>query len=257
LKVLGLWILALLAFVSGIAAEWQTERFQQSMPVEKVTQVSIENYWGDVRIRHNVNAEITLIAIVQQEKQTAVAYKLEITESDGALSIKPVFGDLAADAKENKKHRVDLSFLIPAKIPLAVTTERHLIEAKGMKQPLKLKSHSGLISFKTDAWVDIETFQGDIKGQLTAQQPNAPSKLVSTHGLISVWIPIEAGYSATLETERLISSDFSIDIAFLNYAMKQGTAVTGEGTQPLTIKSRRGDVRLLRLPGQPQTSNKL
>lgn len=226
-------------------AHWSAERIQEIIPLQAVQRIRVLNPYGDVRIRSNAENEVLLIGMIQKHDDAAGNFKLKVHTEANQLLIEPAFwgGGLPSE----KRYRADLTLLIPAGYDLAVENEKHLIEAKGLRNNLYLRSHSGKVVFATHGVVDVETFQGDVHGQLKSLAAKSHSKISSTHGLVAMQIPADVDVKATLRTEMLLSTDFSMDVTFLNFAMKQGIVALGQGKASLELASRRGDVRLLRL----------
>lgn len=247
-------VLPLFAFTALLPAQdaskaWQTRRMEWQTEQDKGKALVIVNHFGDVRVRTSPFANLSVIGIIQEREGQIQTLDLEKElGADQDRLIVTYDGKLKDHKQITSETRFDLTVLVPETAKLHIETKATLIEAKGLKNDLYIRNETGPVRFSTSGHVDIESRQGDITGTLKEITSSQPYKIVSLHGTIQLKIPHNASLKATLRTEQLLATDFSVDIKFLDHAQKEGLVTLGAGKHELLLDSRRGDVQLLRLP---------
>jgi hypothetical protein len=254
-KCIGAWTCVLLALSpaarSGDAEVQAAERHDSSW-FRQVTPggtLRVVNPFGDVHARfggYGDEAEIlaTFQRLDPERPDLDVVFSSEGTRTDLVVT------DPAADTGENPTgDRVDLVVFVPIDVSLDVRADKGDVEVKGLRGNLEATSVKGDIRVRSvGGWVRAKTSSGDITALLETGVTNEPQELATETGDIEVWLWEDADQRVEIRTSGEISTDFSIDIEHRPFEepSKYAEAVVGQGEAELLLRSKEGDVRLLR-----------
>jgi hypothetical protein len=150
----------------------------------------------------------------------------------------------------DRHDRVDLVVFVPMGAVLDAQTTGDTIEAKGLKGELIASSSSGDIRIRSiEGRVRAKTARGRISASLETGVTDEPQELTTETGEIEAYLWEDAEMLVTIATSGEISTDFSLEIEHRRYEEpgKRAVALVGQGGSKLTLRSKRGAIRLLRL----------
>lgn len=238
------------AFAGAPAAEdWLIERHEVSVPVAEAARIEIDNPFGDVRVRPAPGSSIEILGLEQRHREDRGRPEVVVRQARGTVRVEVTYPEVAPGADEPaewRRRRVDVSLLVPADLPLAITTVGGLIEVRKTRGDLFLRSVGGEIVTLGWGTVDAESDRGDLRIDLLTTSWRTPPRLRTENGDIIVVLPRSARARARLATRGEISTDFSLDIerdpeSGHKTALAQ---IGGEGME-LTATSVNGTIKLL------------
>lgn len=230
---------------SDPAASVEIKRTVDIQPLKVGQAVTIDNPYGDVRIRFGGYEHKLEWRIVGQ--QGSGSAEIAVTGLDNTAF--SVHARLPAGAVLAPDQRVDITVYLPEGHDIEILTERGLIEARGVKGKLTARSTSGNIAFRDIAGgVDVETGGGMVEGQLDPAPAGARQRIVTTTGNIVLGIVDGLNAGLTMASSGVFATEFSIQIDPQpgQEPNKRGTAEIGKPLSSIEITSKRGEIRLLR-----------
>lgn len=237
---------------SGPPAEWKIERFAWNGPVADGQKLEIANLHGDVRVRWSGDDQVFVSAVIQRDENDPLAPDISVQEGAESLAVAAGWKKTESAAPETermKKRRIDLTLLIPARIPVRIRTQTGLIEAKGIDNPLDAQTVAGDIRLSVSQSVRARTERGEIDVVFTGANWPEPSLLESVTGRVTAWLSPEAKATVRGQTTGLITTDFSVEIqrASAPTFLKTVAAEIGGGGDQLSLNSVKGEIRILAL----------
>jgi hypothetical protein len=234
---------------------WEKHSHQWFDTIEPGGSVRVSNPWGDVYARFGgYEDQVEILATIQRldEGLPELEVRRERAGSDLAVTAAVVAtGDDHASDPAERKDRVDLVLFVPQGATLEIITEAGKIDVKGTKGDLVAQSIKGDIRVRSvQGHVQAKSDRGDLSIALEAGVTERPQELSTVTGDIEVHLWEDATANVKIATSGEISTDFSIQIEHRRFEEpgKRATAVVGGGGPELTLYSKRGRVRLLRLP---------
>lgn len=258
-------IAAFLALPAGaespqVEDSWQKNNYQWFEKIEPGGGVQVVNPYGNIYARfggyeHQVEILATIQRLEQELPELEVVFRhtdgggLEVTVAPSA----PAEGDGSPSppTAEETRDRVDLVLFVPQGAALHARTEADRIEVKGLDGDLIAESVKGDIWVrKIKGAVQARSERGQISAMLESGVTRKPQEISTRTGEIEVHLWEDANMDVTIETSGEISTDFSMRIEHRRFEEpgKHAVAIVGEEGPQLSLLSKRGRVRLLRLP---------
>jgi hypothetical protein len=237
------------------------ERFDTVQDVQGVGLVTVDNPYGDVRLRFGGREpQLEVAAVLQQlckdgrrlevtvrpaSDPAAVSVRVALVSKDGAPA-----QDVVSRA-ELGQSRADLFVLVPA-VGLAVRAEARdgLLECRGVRADVELSTRAGTIDCRgVKGRITATSDRGEIKVVLVPGATDLPQVLTTTTGDISVFASDAADLDVVLSSSGELTTDFSVDIEHHDHEEpgKVATATVGAGGHALEMRSKRGHLQLRRL----------
>lgn len=227
---------------------WEKSTSQWFEEVEPGGRVRVHNPFGDVYARFGgYEPRVEVLATEQRATGEEPTLRVAFIPADGNLDVRV---ERIGDARA-KLARIDLVVFIPEGITLDAQTGDGTIEAKGIRGDVIANSVRGDISVRgTVGRVQLKTSRGKIAATLESGVTDRPQELITETGEIEVHLWEDADLDVDIATSGEISTDFSIDIRHVRFEEpgKLARATLGEGGASLALNSKRGRVRLFRLP---------
>ncbi len=217
--------------------------------------LQIRNEFGDVRLRfggfeHGV--EITAVA------QSPIGQTMPVVRFDAAsATITTALPDASLPVLGQ---RIDIVVWVPEKHSVKVNTLRGLVEVRGVRSDVVVRSDSGNITARgVQGALDIETGSGSIEAAFSDHPVNAPQRIVTRTGAIMVSFGPELNAELALATSALIATEYSVDITQKPGEEPNKTGIVKIGgaknnssehsfakANQIEISSKRGELRLFR-----------
>jgi hypothetical protein len=241
--------LALLIFSTASAEDsWKKETIQEFASIEAGGTVRVDNPHGNIYARFGgYENEVEVLATIQRLDLDLPGLKVDISPTEGDLDI--IVQAAQAESGETSD-RIDLVVFIPKGATLDARTLEDLIEAKGLKSDFVAVSDKGDIRFRSiKGKVSAKTSRGNISAALENGVTAEAQQLSTITGDIEVYLWEDAGMEVDIKTSGEISTDFSIAVEHRRFQEpgKYATAQVGGGGPGLSLYSKRGRVKLLRL----------
>lgn len=229
--------------------DWRKETEQVYDKVAAGSTLRVVNPYGNVYVRFGgYENQVEVLSTFQRFDADGTELAVVRTlRDDGGLSVQvTASGDNAADPND----RVDIVVFVPAGVGIQVETVDDQIESRGLKSDFAATSVKGEIRVRgTAGRVSARSERGLIVATLETGATKERQEFVTVTGAIEVYVGEDADLNVDLGTSGEISTDFSIEIEHHRFEEpgKIGRAVIGEGGPVLSLQSRRGAVKLLRM----------
>jgi hypothetical protein len=221
--------------------------------VETVTPggtLRVINPHGDIYARFGgFDPQAEVLATIQRLDPELPQLQVRIERpEDDLLVVRSAYPD---DAGQGRRDRVDLVVFVPQGTLLDAQTERGLIEAKNLKSDLLVRSVSGDVRIRGIAGrVQAKSERGAISAVLETGMTVLGQDVATETGDIELYLYEDADLEVRIATSGEISTDFSLDVEHRRFEEpgKRAVAQAGKGGPRLDLTSKRGRIRLLRLP---------
>lgn len=227
------------------AVQHEIERTDNKQLMTKKVPVRLDNPYGDIRVRFGgYEGSLEWHTVTQN---MGSANKIAITANAGDTF--DISARLPAGTTLATGQRVDLTAYIPDGHDVEIVTERGLIEARGLKGNLKVRSTSGDVALRGIAGrLDVETGAGNVEAQLEQAAAGSQQRIATSTGNIMLGIGEDLNATLKLASSGVFATEFSVEIeGHANQEPnKRGQAAIGKPAAEIEIFSKRGEIRLLR-----------
>jgi hypothetical protein len=231
------------------------ERDSWTGPISPGSTLEIRNPHGDIRLRHGGSENIVEAAVVfQQIAIDGARLALDVAVGDGTAVITIVRldyqGNPAKDVPRGDRARADLAVMVPEGFPLVAETDSGLLEVRGVKTDVDLRTGAGTIRVLGNSG-RITTRSGSGVTEITLMPgvTKHPQHFASVTGPITVHISSNADLDIAMATSGAFITEFSLDVTHHDDSEpnKRATTIIGGGGPKLAIESKRGDLALRRV----------
>jgi len=243
-----------------VEESWQKNTYQWFEKIEPGGRVQVVNPYGNIYARFGgYENQVEILATIQRLEQELpeleVIFRhvegggLEVTVAPHAPAARD--GAVSSPGAEETRDRVDLVLFVPQGAALHARTEADRIEVKGLEGDLIAESVKGDIWVrKVKGNVRAKSERGQISAMLETGVTAQPQQFSTVTGEIEVHLWEDANMNVTIDTSGEISTDFSMRIEHRRFEEpgKHAVAIVGDEGPQLSLFSKRGRVRLLRLP---------
>ena len=252
----GLLVGAAFGALLTTPAAGQTEPGRQTIrrfeTIQAGGRVLAINHFGSVDARFGgYEHRIELVATAQRLDRELPELELRTETVGGGLdiSVVPRGGGLPYSGPE-RRDRIDLVLFVPLGVPLDVQTLDDPISVEGLKSDVAARSHTGDIHLRSiGGRVRANSVSGKILAILNSRATGLPQELSTETGEIETHLWEDAHLRVEIATSGEISTDFSLTIEHTRFEepAKHARATVGGGGPLLTLRSKRGRIRLLRM----------
>jgi hypothetical protein len=235
----------------AVEDSWEKISSQTFETIEAGALVRVVNPFGAIHARFGgYENRVEILTTVQHPEGGPSGPVVSISPTDGGgLEVTTALGP-EPDPPGGPRSRVDLVLFVPEGAAVDAETREDQINVKGLKGDLTARSDTGDIRIRSvEGRVRAKTVRGQIAASLESGVTSASQDFSTETGDIEVWLWEDAKAEVEIATSGEISTDFSIDIEHLRFEEpgKRATAVVGGGGPKLSLYTKRGRVRLLRL----------
>lgn len=241
------------ALAEELPEDWIIERVQWSVDLGSATTVQVLNAFGDLRVRPSDDSKVYVSAVVQRHADDRRRAEVGRQSTGSVLEIEVGFqpaqpqGGVGEAPESWERRRVDLTLFLPIVAELMATTEKGLVEVKGVEEPVELRSRSGDIVLSTSGSCRVHTGQGKIEALLQGTDWSASTHLETVTGPIVVLLPAESDVAVEMMTRGQLTTDFTLEVTHdAEGDLKTGSARLGGGKAELFLKSAQGNLTLRR-----------
>jgi hypothetical protein len=240
---------------------WEKNSYQWFEAIDPGGRVRVSNPYGDVYARFGgYESQVEILATIQrldhglpelQVGRRRVGLGLDVSVAPGAKPDEGSTTDPSNADPSARRDRVDLVLFVPQGATLEILTEAGKIDVKGTEGDLSASSLTGDIRIRSvKGNVRAKSARGDLSVALETGVTDADQELSTETGEIEVYLWEDAAVNVAIATSGMISTDFSIEIEHRRAEEpgKRATAKVGQGGSNLSLYSKRGEIRLLRLP---------
>ena len=232
-------------------AHAQNELIRQdvSATLNAAQPVAIDNPYGDVRLRFGGYKDEIEIHAVAQKPDKASSIVLLPGTVDGTYRIAP---RLPPDTLIVDGQRLDLVVFIPLGHAVSARTESGMIESRGIRAAIDLRSTSGNIAIRgTKGEIHAQTGPGTIEASLLHAPSGSHQRIATSTGSIVLAVNDDLDARVQMSTSALFATEYSLQIERLTgqEPNKRAIASIGEPKSEVVVESRRGEIRLQRWTG--------
>lgn len=236
---------------AAVGEAWEKISSQSFETIEAGALVRVVNPFGAIHVRFGgYENRVEILTTVQRPQGGPSGPEVSISPTDaGGLEVRTAPGP-EPDPPDGPRSRVDLVLFVPAGAAVDAETREDQINVKGLKGDLTAWSETGDIRIRSvEGRVRAKTARGQIAASLEADVTSESQDLSTDTGDIEVYLWEDANVEVEIATSGEISTDFSIRIEHLRSEEpgKRATAVVGGGGPKLSLYTKRGRVKLLRL----------
>ncbi len=262
--------LVLLALATGVAGQetgdsppaagtpdFEIERFSWTGSVAAERGVAVVNRFGTVRARFGgYEGQVEVFANVQHFASEGPRLVVEIAESQTGVEVTVGYrngetGEWVTVRDPGHKKRADMVVYVPRGAPLSASTDRDLIDARGLKSDVRARTVSGDVTArKIDGELDFGTASGDVLALLERWGSERQHAFASDSGDLSIYFGGEVNARIRVATSGRISTDFSLSVDYQadRRPIKRGETLVCKDLSTVAISSVDGHVRLVRKP---------
>jgi len=235
----------------AVEKAWEKISSQSFETIEAGSRIRVVNPFGSIHARFGgYENQVEILATVQRLEGGPSGPQVLISlAEDGVLDVTTAPGP-EPDPPEGSRSRVDLVLFVPEGAALDAETREGQIDVKGLKGDLTARSEKGDIRIRSvEGRVRAKTARGRIEASLETGVTSESQDFSTETGDIAVYLWEDANVEIDIATSGEIGTDFSINIEHRRYEEpgKHAVATVGQGGSKLSLYSKRGGVRLLRL----------
>jgi hypothetical protein len=230
---------------------WEKISSQSFETIEAGSRVRVVNPFGSIHARFGgYENRVEILTTVQRLDGGPSGPEISISPTDdGGLDVTTAPGP-RPDPSEGPRSRIDVVLFVPEGAALDAETRVDEINVKGLKGDVTARSEKGDIRIRSvEGRVRAKTARGRIAVSLETGVTSESQDFSTETGDIEVYLREDAEMEVDIATSGEISTDFSVSIEHRRYEEpgKHAVAILGEGGPKLSLYTKRGRVRLLRL----------
>lgn len=261
----ALCVVALAMALCGVHAETpdsdlppakQSEQWFESVGPGETLRVV--NRFGNVYARFGgYEPQTEILATIQKLDPDRPALEVVRERVESGLVVRVGYADPASSGSlvtmptAGSPDQVDLVLFVPKGATLDVETTDGLIAIKKIRSDLFASSIDGEIRIQSiEGRIKVKSDRGPISATIEVGVTDQPQEITTVTGDIEVHLWEDAGMDVRVATSGEISTDFTMEIEHRRFEEpgKHAKATVGKGGPRLDLRSKRGRVRLLRLP---------
>lgn len=244
---------AMLAALAGCVVNTRApDRAQAQVRIERVdkefdlardvTRVAIDNPWGEINIRARDEREVGIHAVIQRMPPNFANAKFRSRREGATLHI-----DVALDGAAPPQGRVDIAVYLPNDLALALSTRSGRISAKRRSGPLEATTESGQVLASGRDRLLLHSVSGEIRATAIGKSWEGDSEIATDSGRIVLMVPTFGDIALDAETGGHLGTDFGLSVDEIAGGRHRAAAHFGQGTSPLRVRSRSGELVLEQL----------
>jgi hypothetical protein len=256
MRTLALVTLLALATTPALAQRPQDlARDSWSGPITPGSTIRVDNPFGDTRLRHGGSESTLEVAAILQQLAidgSRLELRVDIGEDEAVITVARINldGEVTTEVPRGDKARADLALMIPEGTTVAVRGGTGLVEARGVRTDVDLRTTSGTIrAASTRGAITAHSDRGAMEITLETGVTKKPQKLSSVTGSITVFTAADNDLDVTMKTSGTLTTDFTLNVDHRDNEEpnKTATAKIGRGGASLELTSKRGDLALRRV----------
>jgi hypothetical protein len=224
-------------------AQVRIERIDKEFDLDRdVTRVAIDNPWGEINIRARDEREVGIHAVVQRMPPHYAGAKFRTRRDGATLRI-----EVDLDGAAPTQGRVDIAVFLPGELALALSTRSGRISAKRRGGALEATTESGQILASSRDRLVLRSVSGEIRATAIGARWQGASEIASDSGRIVLMVPTFGDIALDAQTGGRLGTDFGLSVDEDAQQRHRAAAHFGQGTSPLRVRSRTGELVLEQL----------
>ncbi|MCP3959329.1 MAG: DUF4097 domain-containing protein [bacterium] len=220
-------------------------------------EVVVVNRFGDVRGRFGgYEGEVEVFANVQQFESEGPRLEVETKETDAGVTVTVGYrdeksGELVTTRDPAQKKRADMVVFVPKGAPVHVSTDQGKAQFKRLRSDVHATTVSGPISVReVQGHLNLTSGSGSILATLEPIDAKRAQSITTDSGDATIYVSEDASLTVRVATNGPLSTDYSMAIDYQDgrQPLKRGEAVVGKATEPMTLTTDSGHVRVVRRP---------
>ncbi len=240
--------------VQAIVQQDETERFEQTYPLNANGKVSVSNVNGSITVETWDRAEVKLEYVKTADtKENLAEVEIRINARKDAFSVETDYDDLnrrnSAGRKNFGKLQVEYRLLVPRNALLdQIATVNGSVNITGAGNMTKASSVNGVVrATNLRGAADLETVNGTVEADFNKLQAGSRISLNTVNGTVSLTIPSDA--NATVKADTLngnITNDFGLPVRKGEYVGRDLYGRIGSGDVQIRLNSVNGALSVKR-----------
>jgi len=223
----------------------RVERVDKAFDLERgVARVAIDNPWGEINVRNRDEREVGIHAVIQRMPPQFARAVLRPHREGDTLRVEVAFD---GTAKAPRPGRIDLAVYLPADLALVLRTRGDRISAKKRTGAIEATTDSGAIFVSTRSRLSLRTQSGRVRANALGASWPGDSLIQSDSGRLIVGVPTFGDIVVDAETGGRLGTNFGLSVHAGADGRSSARARYGQGTSPLRVRSRTGEVALEQL----------
>ena len=236
-----------------IAKPEETERFEQTYPLNADGRVSVSNINGAITVEAWDNPQVKLTAIKTADSRESLAQaNIKIDSRPDALTVETDYDDYKSDRRDrnvNKNLRVDYTLTVPRTAVLdEIEAVNGAITISGMTNKTKASAVNGSIkAINLRGAAELSTVNGTTEAEFESLNANDKISLETVNGQVKLLLPSDANATVKAETVNgSINNDFNLPVKKGEYVGKNLYGRIGTGETQISLESVNGALSINR-----------
>lgn len=237
-----------------LGVNWTVDRSERVEQIAADAPVRVVNNFGDLRLRATDDDELMVVAASQYSLLDDVRPVVDISEDADGVRVNVRFPSPGGEGPdltpaEIGKRRVDLAVIIPGRGEVEVESLDGLVEAKGVRGPVAVRSRSGSVRMIARNDLDLWSEHGPVEVYFKAIETFPELAVETLTGDIRVEFPAWIDRTVRAETNGYLATDFTTTIEKTAGSPHKIAHVTiGNGGGVVQLTSNLGMISILEQP---------
>ena len=239
---------------SNFAKQDETDRFEQTYPLNPNGRVSVSNVNGSIVAEAWDRNEVKLIAIKTADtKERLDEVEIKVDSKPDSFSVESNYNNWKQKNGESWRNGgrlvVEFQLMIPRGAVLnEVETVNGSVTVSNFANVTKVSAVNGTVrASNLRGTADLSTVNGEVIADFTALDPGSKISLGTVNGKVNLTIPSDS--NATLKVDSLngnITNDFGLPVRKGKYVGRDLYGKIGSGDVRIKIESVNGELKILR-----------
>lgn len=241
--------------VSIVTSGDETERFEQTYPLNANGRLSISNVNGSITIEAWDRNEVQLVAVkVADNKERLSEVEIKVDAKPEFISIETDYGDWKRRTNgerwgERGKLEVNYNLMVPRGAILNdVETVNGSVTVSNFTNMTRISAVNGMVkATNLRGTASLSTVNGEVSADFDRLDAGSKISLETVNGRVNLAIPSDS--SATIRAESLngsITNDFSLPVRKGKYVGRDLYGKVGNGETPIKLESVNGALTISR-----------
>lgn len=231
----------------------ETERFEQSYPLNGSGRVSVSNINGSITVDTWDRNEVKLVVVkTADDKERLTEVEVQINSTPDRFSVETDYGNWKSDGKgwkNNGKIQVEYTLTVPRNAVLnEIETVNGSVKISNATNMVKASAvNGGVTATNLRGAVSLSTVNGAVNADFEQLQTGSKINLDTVNGTVNLMIPSDA--NATFRADSLngnIANDFGLPVRKGQYVGRDLYGKVGSGDVQIRLNSVNGALSIKR-----------
>ncbi|MGC2238484.1 MAG: hypothetical protein WA584_20180 [Pyrinomonadaceae bacterium] len=231
----------------------ETERFEQSYPLNANGRVAVSNVNGSITIETWDRNEVKLVAVkTADDKERLSEVEIQINSTPGSFSVETDYGNWKRDGrgwKNNGRLQVEYTLTVPRGAVLnEIETVNGSVKISNATNTVRASAVNGEVrASNLRGTANLSTVNGTVFADFDQLQTGSKISLDTVNGTVNLTIPSDA--NATLRADSVngsITNDFGLPVRKGQYVGRDLYGKVGSGDVQIRLNSVNGGLSIKR-----------